>query len=173
MSESSVFGILVRVSSAEALVAAARAASRAGLRDLDAFAPFPVPGLVEALGYRERLIAPLALVLGLLAAAGAFFMQWYASFDYPYVVGGKPLNSWPAFLPITFEVGVLTAVLTALLTMLIRNGLPRPYHPVFNDPAFDHASADGFFLLCPGASLTDVQDCLKDHDTRDIRELAP
>lgn len=173
MSESSVFGILVRMPSAEALVEATRAARRAGFRDLDAFAPFPVPGLAEALGYRERMIAPLALVLGLVAAAGAFFMQWYASFDYPYVVGGKPLNSWPAFLPITFEVGVLTSVLTAVFGMLIRNGLPRPYHPVFNDPAFDRASSDGFFLLCPGASLADVETCLKEHDVREIRELAP
>lgn len=172
MSESSVFGIIVRMRSAEALVEATRTARRAGFRDLDAFAPFPVPGLVEALGYRERLIMPLALALGLVAAAGAFFMQWYASFDYPYVVGGKPLNSWPAFLPITFEVGVLTSVLTALVGMLLRNGLPRPYHPVFNDPEFDSASSDGFFLLCPGAELADVRDCLKDHDTHEIRELA-
>ncbi|WP_148863668.1 DUF3341 domain-containing protein [Marinobacter fonticola] len=172
MSDAPVFGILVRLPSAEALLAASKAARKAGFRDLDAFSPFPVPDLAETLGYRERLIPVLSLVLGLIAAAGAFFMQWYAAFDYPYVVGGKPLNSWPAFLPITFEVGVLASVLTALLTMLIRNGLPQPYHPVFNDPDFDAASSDGFFLVLPGAALAEVQACLEDHDTGVIRELA-
>lgn len=173
VSESGVFGILVRLPSAPDLLDAVRAARRADFRQLDAFAPFPVPGLAEALGHRERLILPLALVLGLVAAAAAFFLQCYAAFDYPYVVGGKPLNSWPAFLPVTFEVGVLTSVVTAGLAMLIRNRLPCPYHPVFNEPVFDLASTDGFFLLFPGVNLAEVRECLEGCEIREIRELTP
>lgn len=132
----------------EELVAAVRAAREAGYRRMDAYAPFPVPGLEEALDFHERWIPAIALVAGVAAAVGTFLMQWYAAVvAYPFVVGGKPLNSWPAFILPTTALCILAAVLAAFLAMLAANRLPQPYHPAFNWSAFDRASEDGFFLL--------------------------
>jgi hypothetical protein len=174
MTESAPYGLLGRFESPEALIAAVRAARAAGYRDLDAYAPFPLPGLAEALGFRDRWIGRGALLSGVLAAAGALFMQWYSAvIDYPYVVGGKPLASWPAFLPITFEVGILGVVLWALITLLVRNGLPKLYHPVFNDPEFDRASGDGFFLLLRPDKIPDAKVFLQEHGALAVREVQP
>lgn len=148
MTRTDLYGVIARFASPDQLLAATQAARQAGYRELDAFASFPVPGLAAALGFHERSIMPLALLTGLLAAAAVFALQWYSAvIDYPIVVGGKPLNSWPAFLPVSFELGILVAVLTTVITMLAGNGLPRPYHAVFNDSEFGRASSDGFFLL--------------------------
>ncbi|WP_347331433.1 DUF3341 domain-containing protein [Marinimicrobium locisalis] len=148
MTDTHPYGVMARFADAEALLQATKAARQAGYQRMDAYTPFPVPGLSEALGFRERRIAPVALGSGTIGSVFAFTLQWYsATIDYPYLVGGKPLNSWPAFLPITFEVGILTAVLAAVVAMLVGNGLPRPYHPAFNERAFERASSDGFFLL--------------------------
>ncbi|MFE8069436.1 DUF3341 domain-containing protein [Marinobacteraceae bacterium S3BR75-40.1] len=168
------YGLMAQFEDSDTLVAAARAAREAGYCQLEAYAPFPVPGLADAVGFRERRVPKVALVCGLLAAAGAFFMQWYAAVpDYPYVTGGKPLNSWPAFLPITFEVGILTVVLSALITMLVLNGLPRPYHAAFNDPEFDRASGDGFFLLCCPQSIEEARALLERQGAQAVRKVAP
>lgn len=148
MSEPSHYGVIARFDNAAALLLATKSAREAGYQLMDAYAPFPVPGLAETLGFRERRIAPLALGFGIVGSIVAFLVQWYsATIGYAYAVGGKPLNSWPAFLPITFEVGVLTAVLAAVIAMLAGNGLPQPYHPVFHWNEFERASSDGFFLL--------------------------
>lgn len=178
MAEPKPYGIIARFEGPEALVKAARAAREAGYQSVDAHAPFPVPGLSQALGFRERSIPVIALACGVIGAAVAFFMQWYSAvIDYPIVVGGKPLNSWPAFLPITFEVGVLSAVLSAVIAMIVSNGLPRPYHPVFNDAEFDRASGDGFFLVISGELDTDTVNSIKvllsAHAAVGVRELAP
>lgn len=177
MTKPRVYGLIARYNTAEALVLAAEAARRAGYRNLDAFAPFPVPGLAEALGFRARFIMPLSLMAGVLAAAGAFALQWYAAIDYPYVAGGKPLLSWPAFLPITFELGILASVLTALIAMLVGNRLPQLYHPVFNDIEFDRASDDGFFLLVPyrpnTATPASIDELLQSTGACQVRELEP
>jgi hypothetical protein len=140
-------GLLAMFSEPEQLLAAARRAHQAGYRRLDAYTPFPVEGLAEALEFhRDRV--PLIVLLGaIVGAAGCYFMLYYSAvIDYPINSGGKPLHSWPAFIPITFEMAVLGGALGAFLGMLILNGLPQPYHPLFNVPEFSHESRDRFFL---------------------------
>lgn len=164
--------VLARFETAAALLAATAAAREAGYRQMDAFAPFPVPGLADALGYRERWIAPLALMAGLVAAALAYALQWYSAVvDYPWVVGGKPLHSGPAFMLVTVSVGILAAAITALVAMLAGNGLPRPHHPVFDWDVFDRASGDGFFLLIEGEDEEATARFMKDNEAVELTEI--
>jgi hypothetical protein len=129
------------------LVSAAERAHQEGYRRMDGYSPYPVPGLAEALGFRRNRLAFVVLLGGILGGALAFFMQYYAAvIDYPVNVGGRPLNSWPSFIPVTFELTILLAAFAAVLGMLGLNGLPRPHHPVFNVPAFERASRNRFFL---------------------------
>ena len=146
MNGRSTYGLLAEFSTHEELVRAAEKAYTAGFRRMDGFAPFPVEGLAEALGKRNRLPL-LVLIGGIIGGAGAYYMQWYANaLDYVINVGGRPIHSWPSFIPITFELTVLAAALTAFFGSLALNGLPRPYHPVFHIPEFERASQDRFFL---------------------------
>src|SRR2546423_4280409 len=119
---------------------------------MDAFSPFPVEGLAEALGHEYTAVPLITLLGGMAGGLGAYFMQWYSMGRlYPLNVGGRPLNSWPNFIPITFELTVLIAAFSALVTMLALNRLPQPHHPVFNAPEFRRASIDRFFLLIEAA----------------------
>ena len=144
---SRLWGLVAEFEGPTALLEAAARAREAGYVRLDAYVPFPVEGLPEALGFR-RTALPLLVLLGALAgAAGGYFMQWYAmAVWYPLNVGGRPLNSWPMFIPITFELAVLVGGLTAFAGMLLLNRLPMPYHPLFNVPSFARATQDRFFL---------------------------
>lgn len=131
----------------EALLAATRRAYEEGYRKMDAYTPYPIEELSEALGFRRNRLPLIVLIGGLLGAIGGYgLMYWTSVIDYPINVGGRPFNSWPSFIPITFETTVLIASLSAVLGLLALNGLPMPNHPVFNTPNFEMASRDRFFL---------------------------
>lgn len=141
------YGLLAEFEKPEQLVAAARLAREAGYRRMDAYTPFPVHGLVEALGRKHTMVPFVTLMGGLMGGTSGFALQYWASkVAYPINVGGRPFNSWPAFIPVTFEMTILFAALSAVLGMLALNGLPMPYHPLFNEPRFALASRDRFFL---------------------------
>ncbi len=141
------FGLMAEFDQPEPLLDAARRARDVGYRHMDAYSPMPVEGLAEAVGFRTSMVQRLVFVAGLLGATGGFMLCWWITVvAYPHNVAGRPLNSWPAYVPITFESMVLVACLTAVVGMLALNGLPQPYHPVFNVPRFEHASRDKFFL---------------------------
>jgi hypothetical protein len=150
--ESLIFGLIAEFDNPESLLAAARQAHAAGYQKMDAYTPFPVEGLAEAIHVHRNRLPRIVLIGGIVGAFIGFFMQYYAAvIDYPMNVGGRPFNSWPSFIPITFEVTILVAALTAVLGMFALNGLPQPYHPVFNVERFAMASRDRFFLCIEAA----------------------
>ena len=143
-----VYGLMAEFDDPNALVAATTRAYREGYRRMDAYSPFPIEELHEALGGGHTRLPLIVLIGGILGCIGGYSLQvWASAVAYPINVGGKPYHSWPAFIPITFECTILAAALSAVLGMLALNGLPQPYHPVFNAPRFKHASTDGFFLV--------------------------
>jgi hypothetical protein len=142
-----IYGLLAEFASAQALMTATRHAHEQGYRHMDAFSPFPIEGLSDALGFHKTRMPLLVLICAILGGLGGYFMLYYSAvISYPINVGGRPLHSWPAFIPITFEMTILGGALGAVLGMLALNGLPMPYHPVFNVPRFALASRDRFFL---------------------------
>ncbi len=147
MPEHGLFGIMAQYPSAHRLVRIARRARQEGYRDVEAYTPFPVEGLSEALGLRNNRL-PLIALLGGLAFGGAIYLTqyWSAVWLYPFNIGGRPFDSWPAFIPITVEVTILGAVLGIFFGMLVLNRLPALYHPAFNGRGFEAVTRDGFFL---------------------------
>ncbi|MEP7364378.1 MAG: DUF3341 domain-containing protein [Acidobacteriota bacterium] len=141
------FGMMAEFDDHHHLIKAAEAAHAAGYRKMDAYTPYPIHGLSEALGQAPTKISTLVLCGGVLGCLGGFsLMCWITLVAYPMNVAGKPMYSWPAYIPITFETTVLVAALTAVFGMIALNGLPQPYHPVFNVERFKRASQDRFFL---------------------------
>jgi hypothetical protein len=141
------YGLLAEFTESEALLEASRQAYSAGYRKMEGYIPFPVEGLSNALGQKPTRLPKLVLAGGILGGCAAYFMLYYASvISYPINVGGRPLHSWPAFIPITFEMTVLGASFAAFFGMLALNGLPHPHHPLFAVPAFSLASRNRFFL---------------------------
>lgn len=145
--ERSLYGMLAEFEHPEELLQAARQTYAAGYRRIDAFTPYPVEGLNEALGFARTRLPFVVLIGGLTGCLTGFLLQYITAVEvYPLNVGGRPLNSWPAFIPVTFELTVLFAALAAVLGMLGMNSLPTPHHPVFGVPQFERASRDRFFL---------------------------
>jgi hypothetical protein len=142
------YGMMAEFDNPSDVVAAASRAYEAGYRRLDAYSPYPIEELSEAIGVHSTRMPMIVLIGGIVGGIAGYLLQFYTHvIDYPLNVGGKPLHSWPAFIPITFECVVLGAALSAVFGMLALNGLPEPYHPVFNTPNFALASRDRFFLL--------------------------
>jgi hypothetical protein len=169
-SEPTLYGLMAEFENPKDLVSAAERAYQVGYRKMDAYTPFPVEGLAEALGFYHNRLPHLVLAGGVIGCVAGYLLQYYISvIDYPLNIGGRPLHSWPAFVPVTFETTVLIASLFGVLGMLALNGLPMPYHPVFNVPRFALASRDRFFLCIEAA------DPKFDHETtrRFIETLSP
>lgn len=158
------YGLIAEYDDPDALLQAAKHTYHAGYRNFDAYSPFPVHGLAEAVGMHKTRLSVFTLVAGLTGAAAAFGMQWFASaYHYPFEVGGRPYFSWPAFIPITFEGTILLAAFTTGIAMFLLCGLPQPYHPVFNAKNFERASSDRFFLCIEASD--------RKYDAEDTREF--
>jgi hypothetical protein len=142
-----VYGVLAEFATAENLTHAAREVHAAGYRRVEAYSPHPVEGVADALGFRRTRLPFIVLLGGLFGGLAGYALQWWTMvYDYPMNIGGRPLHSWPAFIPVTFELTILGASLAAVLGMLALNGLPQPYHPLFNVTEFSLASQNRFFL---------------------------
>ena len=174
--EPALYGVMAEFDNPEALLAATRRAYAAGYRRMDAYTPFPIEEVSEALGAHRNRVPLLVLLGGLFGAAGGYaLLYWTSVIDYEINVGGRPFHSWPAFIPITFETTVLCAALAAVFGMLALNGLPMPYHPLFNTPNFALASRDRFFLCIeardPHFEYQAVRDLLNNVNAREVTDV--
>ena len=174
---SHVYGLMAEFEDPNALVAAAHRARLEGYRRMDAYSPFPIEELHEALGLPPTRLPLIVLVGGLVGAVAGYALQyWVSVIENPLNVGGKPLHSWAAFIPITFETTILVAALAAVLGMLALNGLPMPYHPVFNVSRFALASRNRFFICIeardPRFDLEATRHFLQTLDPREVSTVA-
>jgi hypothetical protein len=173
-----IYGILAEFADEEALVAAATGMCAAGYKQVEAYSPYPIHGLAEVLGIRGRRLPLIVLAGGIIGGVGGLFMQWYSAvIDYPLNVGGRPYASWPSFIPISFELTILVAGISAVLGMFALNGLPQPYHPLFNVPEFARASRDGFFLAIqandPKFDVESTRNLLVEQGATGVFEVSP
>ncbi len=173
---SALYGMIAEFDSPEALLAAANAAREAGFKKMDAFAPFPVEGLPHAIGVRDKFIPILMLCGAILGVTWGLGIQIFAfGYSLPLNIGGRPIWSWPNFIPIAFEAMVLTCALTGVIMMFAINGLPQPYHPVFDAPNFSAASTDKFFLLIEAADAkfdqAETKKFLQETGTERVNEI--
>ncbi len=171
-----IHGLMAEFESATQLVEAANRTREAGYVDVDAYSPIPIEELHHAIGFPETKLPLAVLIGGLLGAAGGFTLEWWVSTQaYLINVGGKPPVSWPMFIPVTFECGILAAALTCAVGMIVLNKLPMPYHPVFNVPGFALASRDRFFLcieaLDPKFDRKETQEFLAGLQPREVTEV--
>ena len=169
-------GLVAEFDDPNTLVAASRRAVQEGYRRLDAYTPFPIEELHEALGIHRTWVPLIVLVAGLIGCASGFGLAyWVSAIAYPLNIGGRPLNSWPAFIPVTFETTVLFAAFGAVFGMLALNRLPMPYHPIFNAPRFALATRDRFFLCIeakdPKFDLGATRRFLESFNPREVTEV--
>jgi hypothetical protein len=168
-----IYGMIAQFGTAQSLMDAVEKAREHGYRKMEAYSPYPIHGLSEALGFHKTKL-PYIIFTGGFTGAFVGFMMMYVSavFFYPLNIDGKPMNSWVGFVPITFECMILLAAFSAVLGMLGLNGLPQPYHPLFNCEAFSHASRDKFFLCVEsGDSLFNVEQTRKFFETLGPEEI--
>jgi hypothetical protein len=174
-----IYGLMAEFPDATSLVEAARRTTAEGYRKTDAYSPFPIHELFDALQAHDRRVPLFVLLGGLTGMVGGFGLcYWVSAIAYPLNIGGRPLNSWPSFIPVTFEVTILIAALTAVLSWIVLSGLPMPYHPVFNVPRFaSGASQSGFFLTIEAADprfdRMKTFEFMKTLGPREINEIAP
>jgi len=176
MKQTAIYGMMAEFDSPTDLVVAARRTYEAGYKKIDAYSPFPIEELSEAIGFHHNGVAPVVLVGGILGSLSGYLLQWWIStVSYPINVGGRPYHSWPSFIVVTFEMTILFSVLAAVFGMLALNGLPMPYHPVFNVPRFAFATKDRFFLIVfssdPKYSAAGVRAFLESLNPRSISEV--
>lgn len=172
-----IYGVLGEFDTPEQLLDAVKKVRGAGYRRLDAFTPFPLEGLSQAMGLKRNLVPLITLLGGVAGGLGGFALQyWAAAITYPLNIGGRPLNSWPAFIPVTFEMTVLGAALCAVFGMLALNRLPHPHHPLFNVRRFVRASSDRFFLCIesndPKFHVAECARLLQELHARHVTEVA-
>ncbi len=176
MESESVYGLLAEFDSPTALVRAADRARTAGYRKMDAYSPFPIEELHDALGLPATRLPLVVLCGGLIGAIAGYLLQyWVSTIAYPLNVGGRPLHSIPAFIVPTFETTILFAALSAVFGMIAMNGLPQPYHPVFNGSRFAMASRDRFFLCIeardPAFDSMRTREFLESLEPREVSEV--
>src|ERR1700693_4923201 len=176
MKRAKVYGIMAEFDSVHSLLAAANRTREAGYKRIDAYSPFPVEGLAEAVGFHHDEVPLVVLIGGIIGGLTGYLMQyWISVVSYPINVGGKPYHSWPAFIVVVFEMTILFSVIFAVLGMLALNGLPMPYHPVFNVPRFAFATKDRFFLIVfatdPKYSPSTTRTFLESLQPRSISEV--
>jgi hypothetical protein len=174
----SIYGLVAEFEKPAELVEAARAARAAGYRRMDAYSPLPIEGLADALGFHRTRLPLVILIGGIIGCVGGFYLQyWCAAVDYPVNVGGRPVNSWPLFIPITFELTILCAALAAVIGLFALNRLPMPYHPLFNVPRFALATRDRFFLCIEATDakfdLDATRQFLKSLSPKQIDDVPP
>ena len=177
MTESMLHGVVAEFVTPDGLVSACKRAHAAGYRRMDAYSPFPIEEAADAIGFRKTQVPLLTLCGGILGGLSGYLLQyWIHVLAYPLNVGGRPLHSWPSFIIITFEMTVLFAGITAVVGMLTLNGLPQPYHPIFNHPRFTAASRDRFFLCIEAADpkfdRNETTLFLQGTDAIDVAEVA-
>jgi hypothetical protein len=177
MKSSVIYGLMAEFDDPTSLVTATERAHHEGYRNMDAYSPFPIEELHEALGSKHTRLPLIVLIGGLVGCIGGYTLEYWSSvIAYPLNIGGKPLHSWPAFIPVTFECTILGAALSAVLGMLALNGLPQPYHPVFNVPRFALASRNRFFLCIestdPKFDLETTRQFLETLSPREVTTVA-
>ena len=172
------YGFLAEFDTPDQLVTATKRAHAEGYRKIDTFSPYPIEEAWEAMHHHDKRLSLIVLIGGIVGGLTGYGLEyWVHTIAYPMNVAGKPLNSWPQFIPVTFEMTILFAALAAVLGMILLNGLPMPYHPVFNVERFAHASRDKFFLLIESADpkfdRQQTMDFLKGLNASDINEVEP
>lgn len=175
--ENPVYGLMAEFESAQALVDAADKAREFGYKEMDGYSPFPIPEMDHALGIKNTILPWFVFAGGIIGCLAGFGMQYYSAvIHYPLNIGGRPANSWPMFIPITFEFTILFSSLTAVFGMLLMNGFPQHYHPVFNVPSFSKASVDGFFLCIESNDakfdITETREFLNSLNPIEVNEVA-
>ncbi|MCS5643437.1 MAG: DUF3341 domain-containing protein [Dehalococcoidia bacterium] len=174
--ESTLFGLMAEFETPDDLLAAAKATFAAGYRKIDGYSPLPVHGLGDAIGFPRTKLPWLVFCCGILGGIVGYGMcYWISVVDYPLNIAGKPLHSGPMFIPVTFELTILFAALSSAFGMFIANGLPQPYHPVFNVDSFARASQDRFFLSIeaddPQFDLDKTRDFLNGLNPHEVAEV--
>ena len=178
MKRTLIYGLMAEFDNPTDLVAAARKTYDAGYKKIDAYSPFPIEELGEAIGFHKNAVPLVVLIGGILGGLSGYMMQyWIATISYPINIAGRPMHSWPSFIVVTFEMTILFAGIFAVFGMLALNGLPMPYHPVFNVAEFERASRDKFFLCIEAADpLFDpeaTREFLESMDPEEVSDVAP